>query len=121
MAVTLYLSCDPGLRRVLVEPAGDGAETAAVLPLMRFLRLQPPWPGQSRLALRVNYPAGVAAAFRPATTVVSAEQLEDVAALVWYDVGGGSVLLEWQRQTRAQLTAELQRLAREHPELPFAR
>jgi hypothetical protein len=121
MAVRLRLACDPGLRRVTVEPVGDRDEIRTVTPLTRFLRAQPPWAGPGHLEIHVNYPNGVRRAFVPGTSFRSVEELEDAAAIVWHDVEGGSVLLEWQRRTRGALTQELRRLSREQPDLPFDR
>lgn len=115
----LRLSCDHGLNKVLVEAISEPADRRRVQPLVQVLRRQPPWPGDGRFEIRVNYPAGLATAFAPGTAVTTVDQLEDVAALVWYAVDGGSVMLEWQRRTRGALTDALASLSRQQPELPF--
>jgi hypothetical protein len=56
MAAILYLSCDHGLKRVLVDVSGENWERLDVEPLARFLRRQHTWPGHDRIELRVNYP-----------------------------------------------------------------
>jgi hypothetical protein len=118
--VRLLLSCDAGLRKVLVEAVGDLADRALAQPLVQVLRRRPPWPGPGRLEIRVNYPSGLAAAFAPGTAVTTVEQLENVAAVVWYAIDGGTLLLEWQRQTRQAISDALLRRSREQPQLPFA-
>ena len=119
-AARLLLSCDHGLNKVLVEAISAPEDRGPVLPLVQLLRRQPPWPGDGRLEIRINYPAGLATAFAPGTAVRTVEELERAAALVWYAVDAGSVLLEWQRRTRQAVTAELTDLSRKQPELPFA-
>lgn len=105
---------------MLVETVGDFADRALAQPLVQLLRRQPPWPGGGRLEIRVNYPSGLASALAPGTSVTTVEQLENVAAVVWYAIDGGTVLLEWQRQTRQAISDALMRLSKEQPQLPFA-
>jgi hypothetical protein len=116
----LLLSCDHGLDKVLVEAISEPEARGPVRPLVQLLRRQPTWPGEGRLEIRINYPAGLTTAFAPGTAVRTVEELERAAALVWYAVDGGSVLLEWQRRTRQAVTDELAELSRKQPELPFA-
>ena len=122
MAATLYLSCDHGLKRVLVDVAGEDRERLDLEPLARFLRRQHPWPGHDRIELRVDYPRAIREALRPATLTRSAEQLEREAAIVWFppmEWRDPVHLFDWLTTTREALTEELHELADQHPELPL--
>jgi hypothetical protein len=125
VTVRLYLTPDPGLRHITVETValGADAERKLVGPLVAFLRTQRPWAGPDRLTVTVQYPSAIEDAFRPATTIVAAEQLEEAAALQWSLLGGEWKApvpwFAWIADFRLALTNHLRDLAREHPELPF--
>jgi len=122
MAVTIGLSCDYGLQRVLVEAGGEDQERQDVAPMVAFLRRQRLWPGGDRIELRVNYPRAIREAFRPGALPVTGEQLENEAAVLWFFPQEWRVplpLFEWRVEVRKQLTNHLAILAREHPELRF--
>lgn len=115
-------SCDYGLQRVLVDVGGEDQERQDVAPLVAFLRRQRLWSGGDRIELRVNYPEAIREAFRPGTLPITAEQLEDEAAVLWFFPQEWRVplpLFEWRVEVRERLTNHLAILAREQPELGF--
>jgi len=108
--------------RVEVQAAEQASR--ALKPLADFLRAQPLWSGGAGyLIVEIADPATVSEAFRPGTPISSWRDVEALAGVQWTPPsefrGGELRQLEWIAIMRERLEQHLQRLARQHPGLPF--